>query len=98
MTIAMLSLAGIPPLAGFFGKYLVFAKALEHHYVALVILGVVTSLIGIYYYFKVIVAMYKKDTSTATPTQYSPVLLVLLTLVILALGVFPDRVIGLLIP
>ncbi len=98
MTIAMLSLAGIPPLAGFFGKYLVFAKALEHHYVALVILGVVTSLIGIYYYFKVIVAMYKKETGSPTPTQYSRVLLVVLTLVILALGLFPDRVIGLLIP
>jgi NADH-quinone oxidoreductase subunit N len=98
MTIAMLSLAGIPPLSGFFGKYLVFAKALEHGYVAMVILGVVTSLIGIYYYFKVIVAMYKNETNSPTPTQYSPVLLVLLTLVILALGVFPDRVISLLIP
>jgi len=96
MTIAMLSLAGIPPLAGFFGKYLVFAKALEQGYVALVILGVVTSLIGVYYYFKVIVAMYKKETDALKPTQYSAVLLVLLTAIILALGVFPDGVISLL--
>lgn len=57
MTLAMLSLAGIPPTAGFFGKYFLFIAAFEQ-YPWLVILAVVNSAISIYYYFKVIIAMY----------------------------------------
>ncbi|MBL0744881.1 NADH-quinone oxidoreductase subunit N [Chryseolinea lacunae] len=96
MTIAILSLAGIPPLAGFFGKYLVFAQALQHGYLPFVILGVLTSLIGIYYYFKVLIAMYRAEKEGPRPDKYSTVLLVLLVAAILALGIFPDHVIGLL--
>ncbi len=61
MTVAMLSLAGIPPLAGFFGKYLVFTLALSKGFVGLTVVAVITSLIGVYYYFKPIVAMYQSD-------------------------------------
>jgi NADH-quinone oxidoreductase subunit N len=57
MAIAMLSLAGIPPTAGFFGKYFLFVSAFEQ-YPWLVVLAVINSAISIYYYFKVIIAMY----------------------------------------
>ncbi len=57
MAVSMLSLAGIPPLAGFFGKYFLFAAAFGK-YPWLVVLAVVNSAVSIYYYFKVIVAMY----------------------------------------
>ncbi|MBK8967572.1 MAG: NADH-quinone oxidoreductase subunit N [Saprospiraceae bacterium] len=57
MAVAMLTLAGIPPTAGFFGKYFLFAVAFER-YPWLVILAVINAAISIYYYFKVIIAMY----------------------------------------
>lgn len=97
MTIALLSLAGIPPLAGFFGKYLVFAQALQHGYSGLVIIGVFTSLIGVYYYFMVVIAMFLKD-SEGEPINISlssKILMTLLAVLSVMLGLFPDRVISL---
>jgi NADH-quinone oxidoreductase subunit N len=61
MTIALLSLAGIPPLAGFFGKYMVFVLVIQQGYVLLALLGVVASLIGVYYYFRIIGAMFFQE-------------------------------------
>ncbi len=57
MAISMLSLAGIPPTAGFFGKYFLFASVFQE-YPGLVVLAVIGSAVSIYYYFKVITAMY----------------------------------------
>lgn len=93
MTISLLSLAGIPPLAGFFGKYLVFSLALRHGYLAFVILAVVTSLIGVYYYFRVIVAMFMNDVFDDRPItviKSHKILIFILILISLGLGVFPD--------
>ncbi|MDX1909899.1 MAG: NADH-quinone oxidoreductase subunit N [Saprospiraceae bacterium] len=57
LTLSMLSLAGIPPLAGFFGKYFLFTAAFAK-YPWLIVLAVINSAISIYYYFKIIIAMY----------------------------------------
>ncbi len=97
MTLALLSLAGIPPLPGFFGKYMVFALAIENGFTSLVILAIVTSLIGVYYYFRVIVAMYfKEPEGEAIPTGTSiRALVMILILVSLAIAVFTDSVVGL---
>jgi NADH-quinone oxidoreductase subunit N len=97
MTVAMLSLAGIPPLAGFFGKYMVFAQALRNGYAGMVIIAVTTSLIGVYYYFRVIIAMYNSAGSEGQEIQLPAgisVLMVLLLILTIALGVFPDSVIS----
>ena len=60
MTVAMLSLAGIPVTSGFFAKYFVFSLLIGTSYNWLIILAILTSAVGVYYYFKVIIAMYFK--------------------------------------
>ena len=98
MTIALLSMAGIPPLSGFFAKYYLFTVAFESGFLGLVMLAVITSLIGIYYYFRIIIAMYLKSSDTLSsfeiPALHKVVMIVCLALV-LALGIFPDYIINL---
>jgi len=58
MSIAMLSLAGIPPLVGFAAKYNLFVAAIEQGHLPLVIVAIIGSLISVYYYIRPIIAMY----------------------------------------
>ncbi|SES10710.1 NADH-quinone oxidoreductase subunit NuoN [Rhizobium sp. NFR03] len=58
LTILMFSLAGIPPLAGFFAKYFVFMAAIEAKLYALAVIGVLASVVGAYYYLRVIKLMW----------------------------------------
>ncbi|MBB4169938.1 NADH-quinone oxidoreductase subunit NuoN [Rhizobium sp. BK538] len=58
LTILMFSLAGIPPLAGFFAKYFVFVAAIEAKLYALAIIGILASVVGAYYYLRVIKLMW----------------------------------------
>ncbi len=98
MTISMLSLAGIPPLAGFFGKYYLFTTAFDSGYIWLVLVAVLTSLIGIYYYFKIIIAMFLKSTEKngviKVPTLHTVVLAICVILSLL-LGIFPGLLVDL---
>ena len=97
LTMSMLSLAGIPPLAGFLGKYYIFSEAIKNGYVVLTVLAVLASIVGVYYYFKVILAMYTKhgDESDVRPTMlYTLVMLICVGLSLL-LGVWPGGLMGL---
>lgn len=98
MAISMLSLAGIPPLAGFFGKYYLFTVAFESGYIGLVLVAVLTSVIGIYYYFRLIIAVYlkssEKNVIIPVPARQIAVLAICV-LVTIVLGVFPDLLVGL---
>ena len=58
MTVFMLSMAGVPPLSGFFGKLYVFLAAIQSGLWTLAVIGVVTSIIGAYYYLRIIKIMY----------------------------------------
>jgi NADH-quinone oxidoreductase subunit N len=92
LTISMLSMAGIPPLAGFFGKYYIFSEAIKTGHVWLVVLAVINSIVGVYYYFKVIIAMYTKESDEVVfqvKPAYGFVIVVCIILTILA-GVFPS--------
>jgi NADH-quinone oxidoreductase subunit N len=97
LTIAMLSLAGIPLTAGFIGKYVMFLNVMGNYQVALVVIAILNALVGFYYYFKVIIAVWFKegnDTVLDTPFQYKIVLL-LSVIVTLLLGVYPDLILNL---
>ncbi len=96
MVVALLSLAGIPITAGFFAKYFVFAALIGTSFKWLIIVAILTSAVGAYYYFKVIIAMYFKpaETESEVPAETSHVvLLVLTTIFTIALGVLPNYVI-----
>jgi NADH-quinone oxidoreductase subunit N len=93
----MLSLAGIPLTAGFIGKYLMFVNVMKEYQVYLVVFAILNALVGFYYYFKVIVAMYFKDgheTELQTPAQYQ-VALVLSVMITVILGVYPAVILNL---
>ena len=62
MTLFLLSLAGIPPFAGFMGKILVFQAAIQTGYITLAVIGIVTSIVAVVYYFRVIAYMYFRET------------------------------------
>jgi NADH-quinone oxidoreductase subunit N len=94
-TILLLSLAGIPVTAGFVGKfYLVLAGVAAAHWVLVVVLAI-ASLIGIYYYFRIMAVMYaRRDTpaaSTPTVSLSGATLLGLLAAATIYLGVYPDQ-------
>jgi NADH-quinone oxidoreductase subunit N len=61
MAIFMLSLAGVPPLVGFAGKFYVFRAAVESGYVGLAVIGVLNSVVSAYYYIWIIVMMYMRE-------------------------------------
>jgi NADH-quinone oxidoreductase subunit N len=92
MLIFMLSLGGIPPTAGFMGKFWLFSAAIDAGYVWLAVIGVLNSAISLYYYVRVVVFMYlKKEIAGSHPTT-SPALAFTLAAALAAtliLGVYP---------
>ncbi|WP_298105816.1 NADH-quinone oxidoreductase subunit NuoN [Bradyrhizobium sp.] len=60
----LFSLAGVPPLAGFFGKFYVFVAAIQAHLFTLAVIGVITSVIGAYYYLSIVKVMYFDEQLT----------------------------------
>jgi NADH-quinone oxidoreductase subunit N len=103
MTVLLLSFGGIPPTGGFFGKFYVFKAAVEAsdgQLLWLVVLGVINSAISIYYYLRIVTAMYFRDANQPfTPTR-SPGLMLVIVLcpvLVLELGLMPGwwlRLIG----
>jgi NADH-quinone oxidoreductase subunit N len=96
--IAMLSLAGIPPLSGFFAKYYIFTAALQQHYTGLVIIAVLGSLTGVYYYFRIIIAIFKSENEgVEIPMSASfKAALIFISAAAIVLGIMPQWIAGLL--
>lgn len=71
MTLFLLALASIPPTSGFLGKWLLFVAAVQAGYTWLAVLGVLCSLIGIFYYLRIVVRMYFDEPANAEPVAIS---------------------------
>jgi len=101
LSLYLLSLLGLPVTAGFFGKFYIFKAAVNSHLVCLAVLMAINSVIGAYYYLRVIVVMYMREPSAETaalapvrfPASVSAVLLITFVGTIL-FGVYPNPVIN----
>lgn len=92
MTVCLLSLAGIPPLAGFVGKFYLFSGAVEADYVWLAFIGLLMSMISVYYYLNVVKVMYIGQAEKETALAIEPaarLALWLCVLLTLFLGIYP---------
>jgi NADH-quinone oxidoreductase subunit N len=90
MAIFLFSLTGIPPFAGFFGKWLLFAAVLEQGYYWLAFVGLLNSVVSLYYYARIVKAMYLEDSSEETTrTSFSTG-----TFALLSVFVIPTILIG----
>ncbi|MEK6755088.1 MAG: NADH-quinone oxidoreductase subunit N [Bacteroidota bacterium] len=98
MSIFMFSLAGIPPFAGFFGKYYVFLAAVRADMTWLAIIGVLTSLISVYYYLRLVVLMYFREGEADVDGKVPvPAVLAvsLAAVLVIALGIYPSLILEL---
>jgi len=93
MTLFLLSLAGFPPTGGFFAKFFLFRSAVERpELIWLVVAAVLNSVVSVYYYLRIVVAMYfreRADSHAGYPSLATGVVLVLLAVLVLGLGIVP---------
>lgn len=101
LLVAMSSLAGVPLTAGFYGKFLVFAQAVNAHQWGLIALGTVTVGAGFYFYLRVVAAMYWQEPSDSSPIELSGLskgLIILLIASIFVFGINPKPVLSAMSP
>jgi len=99
MTICLLSLGGLPPTAGFIGKWYIFSAAVGAGYYGLAVIGMLTSVISVFFYLRVVVMMYMQESATDAPyVRVSPVSVAALMIAgvgIVYLGILPTRLLDL---
>jgi NADH-quinone oxidoreductase subunit N len=97
-SIFILSLASIPPMAGFFGKFYLFLNAINNGHSGLVLIAVITSIISLYYYLRIITSMFEpSNEGTTNNISYNNLLnIFIFAILTLILGVFSNRIISLL--
>jgi NADH-quinone oxidoreductase subunit N len=97
----LISLAGIPPTAGFFAKWFLFRTAMNQGFYALTIIAFINSVIGAYYYLRVLVSMYMREPAAGAPVAvpmrsgYVSAALILSAILVLALGLLPGATLDL---
>lgn len=105
MSLFLFSLAGIPPTAGFMGKFYIFSAAIKSGYIGLAIIGVINSVISVYYYLRITIAMYMREPESSlqpsagslTAIVFSPAMVIALLIAaygVLRMGIFPSAYIA----
>lgn len=97
MTVFLLSLGGVPPMAGFVGKFYIFSAAIKEGHIPLVVIAVLNTVISFYYYLKVVVQMYMKEPAGEFHPTLSPLTILVVVIAILGtfqLGIFPGPIIS----
>jgi len=96
LSIFLFSLAGIPPFAGFWGKYYIFLSAIENNYVWVAVIGILLSLIGVYYYIKIILFMWfyepGLEASKMPKKNFAMAAAIISTAGVLVFGIYPEFV------
>ncbi|HMD34696.1 MAG TPA: NADH-quinone oxidoreductase subunit N, partial [Vicinamibacterales bacterium] len=98
MTVFLLSLGGFPPLAGFIAKWYVFTAAVKAGYTSLAIIGVLTSVVSVFFYLRIVVMMYMRDDGT--PAAFPPIpaiaaaALAVSAILIVYLGILPAQILS----
>jgi NADH-quinone oxidoreductase subunit N len=98
LALIMFALAGIPPFAGFFGKYYVFIAAIKSNLTWLAIVGVVSSVISVYFYLRIVVIMYFKTAGTDEKPSYlklEMIGVIISVALVIILGLLPGSLINL---
>jgi NADH-quinone oxidoreductase subunit N len=99
LALAMFSLAGIPPTGGFMGKFFIFSAAIRGGEVTLAVVGILTAVVSVYYYLRVVVNLYMQPAGYGVETVSGTLLerlgLICAAAVILILGIFPGLLLGL---
>jgi NADH-quinone oxidoreductase subunit N len=100
MAIFMFSLAGIPPTAGFVGKFYIFSAAIKAGYIGLAIIGVLNSALSVYFYLRVTVMMYMRspEKEQAGGLDLSPAMVIALIIALfgtLQMGITPSQYLNL---
>jgi NADH-quinone oxidoreductase subunit N len=98
MTIFLLSLGGLPPTAGFVGKWYIFSAAIQEGHYWLAVIGVLTSVISVFFYLRIVVMMYMTDAADTVRPRVAASAVAGLTLAVIAvlyLGVLPTRALDL---
>ena len=99
LIIAMLSMAGIPPLSGFMAKFTMFKTVAESRYIVLVVLAVLASAVSLFYYMKPISLILSNDETNAVKVKLSTEVIIVLSICLLltfVFGIFPGLLTGLL--
>jgi NADH-quinone oxidoreductase subunit N len=96
LAVCMFSLAGIPPLAGFMGKYAVFIAAINANLTVVAIIGILSSVVGAYYYLRIIMRMFfgeaAGDTLNMRLTALPTLGITLIIGLIILLGIYPSLI------
>jgi NADH-quinone oxidoreductase subunit N len=98
LTVSMLSLAGIPPLAGFLAKYFLFVNALSEGFTWLVIIAVITSIIGAFYYLRIVSYLFNRKEVVGSAIEINTAYKVILyfsIFTLIVLGLFPNLILNL---
>ena len=101
-SLCLISLAGIPPLAGFYGKYMIFKELILQGHVSMAVVGVLASLVSVYYYLRLPVALFLESPTEKAEREASerPAVRAVLAgaavlvcgILVVAMGLFPGTV------